>query len=213
MLRERGSPQPLVITTNYDDLVERALDEAHVEYDVLRYVATGPDRGKFAHEPPGDGEPAEAGREAPARGPYQIVDTPRTYTEVDPDERTVVLKIHGSVDRKDRSRDSYVITEDDYISYLTETNLSALFPVNVLAKLLESNLLFLGYGMRDWNLRVILYRILEERGAKTWTSWAVQNVVDPFDKKLWDSRNVKLHEHTLSDYIAGLEAALKDVMR
>src|SRR5262249_33987359 len=41
LLRERGSPQLLVITTNYDDLVERALDERGEAYDVVSYEAKG----------------------------------------------------------------------------------------------------------------------------------------------------------------------------
>ena len=31
------------------------------------------------------------------------------------------MKIHGAVDRAEPDRDSYVITEDHYIDYLTKT--------------------------------------------------------------------------------------------
>ena len=36
----------------------------------------------------------------------------------------MILKIHGAVDRTDSDRDSYVITEDHYIDYLTRTDIS-----------------------------------------------------------------------------------------
>ena len=38
-LSEAGLPQLLVVTTNYDDLVERALDERRLEFDVVWYEA------------------------------------------------------------------------------------------------------------------------------------------------------------------------------
>ena len=40
----------------------------------------------------------------------------------------MILKIHGAVDRVDAERDSYVITEDHYIDYLTRTDISNLMP-------------------------------------------------------------------------------------
>ena len=36
------------------------------------------------------------------------------------EERSVILKIHGAVDRGDETADSYVITEDHYIDYLAQ---------------------------------------------------------------------------------------------
>ena len=190
-------PRPqLIASTNYDDLVELALREQGVEFDVVRYVTNGPNQGLFIHERPDGGE--------------QIIRVPNTYDDVDPDVRTVVLKIHGAVDREDESRDSYVITEDHYIEYLTRSNPSDLIPVKVLAKLVNSHMLFLGYGMRDWNLRVILHQILAMRQVE-WQSWAVQHVVDELDEKLWQRRDVELHACGLSEYIVGLRATLKDL--
>lgn len=191
-------PAELIVTTNYDDLMERALRERGVPFDLLRYVSRGPHRGHFVHQPP-DGDAV-------------VITTPNTYAAVDPERQTVVLKIHGTVDREDAAGDSYVITEDHYIEYLEQTNPSELFPVHVLAKLMNSNFLFLGYGMRDWNLRVILHRILEDRRGLDWTSWAVQSNVNALDEKLWRTRQTELHQYTLTEYIAGLRATLEDVI-
>jgi len=78
---------------------------------------------------------------------------------------TVILKIHGAVDRADDERDSFVITQDHYTAYLTRTDIASLIPVPLAAKLKKSHLLFLDYGLRDWNLRVILHRIWGETDA------------------------------------------------
>ena len=93
------------MTTNYDDLLERALDERGEPYDVVWYEAKhGPMHGRFMHRPPS--------------GDVVPIERPNKYTELDLAERPVILKLHGAVDRLDAKGDSYVITEDNYIDYL-----------------------------------------------------------------------------------------------
>ena len=41
LLRERGAPHQLIVTTNYDLALERAFEEAGEELDIVAYVATG----------------------------------------------------------------------------------------------------------------------------------------------------------------------------
>jgi len=48
-LRERGAPQLLAITTNYDDLLERALRARGVPFDLVAYQAVGEYVGSFLH--------------------------------------------------------------------------------------------------------------------------------------------------------------------
>ena len=83
-----------------------------------------------------------------------------------PEERTTILKIHGVVDRQNRACDSYVITEDHYIDYLAHKDIAQQLPVQLLEKMSWSHFLFLGYSLRDWNLRVILHRIWGEQKFK-----------------------------------------------
>ena len=61
VLRKGGHPQLLLLTTNYDDLLERAFDEAGEAFDVVWYEAKrGPMHGRFMHRPPsGDIVPIE----------------------------------------------------------------------------------------------------------------------------------------------------------
>ena len=75
----------------------------------------------------------------------------------------MILKIHGAVDRTIPRRDSYVITEDHYIDYLTRTDISSHCPGDARGEVRDSHFLFLGYSLRDWNLRVILHRIWGEQ--------------------------------------------------
>jgi hypothetical protein len=196
----------LIVTTNYDDLMERALVEAGEPFDVVRYLSGGPDRGLFVHDRSHAG-PDRAQDEA---GP-RVIKVPKRYDRVSSDLRTVVMKIHGAVDRMDESRDSYVITEDDYIDYLTRTSPNELIPVRLLAELLNSHFLFLGYAMRDWNLRVLLHRIWGLRD-RSWSSWAVQRHVESFDEKVWARRQVELRAMELSGYVESLTAFVDAVL-
>ena len=111
LLRERGAPHQLIVTTNYDLALERAFEEAGEELDIVAYVATGPHRGRFWHRPPGE--------------PPRPIDVPNTYaTELSLERRTILLKLHGAVDPlPEREWESFVITEDDYIDYLGRSEL------------------------------------------------------------------------------------------
>jgi|SRR6266511_3404246 len=192
LLRERGTPHQLIVTTNYDDAMERALRDEDEKFDVVAYIAEGDDRGKFHHFRP-DGE-------------VVVIKTPNRYGEhgeLSLEERTVVLKIHGAVDRPSGERDSFVITEDHYIDYLTRTEISDLVPAKLTAKLLHSSFLFLGYSMRDWNLRVILHRIWGQQRLR-WKSWAVQLDPEQIERQFWAMRDVEILNQDLNNYVRTL---------
>jgi SIR2-like domain len=191
-----GEDYPLIVTTNYDDALERAFREIQEPFDVVAYQADRPYRGKFLHVPP-DGEPV-------------VVDQPNVYRAVSPKERSVILKLHGAINRQDPDRDSYVITEDHYLDYLTRTDVSGLVPVLLAAKLCRSHFLFLGYSMRDWNLRVILHRIWGAQ-ARSFRSWAIQLKPDRIDERFWSRHEVEILDAPLDQYTDALEAHLTAV--
>src|SRR5205823_9870534 len=84
LLRERGAPQQLVVTTAYDLALEQAFLDAGEEFDVVWYLATGMHRGKFCHLSPD--------------GSTRVVEIPNRYTNgLDPEQRPVILKLHGGL--------------------------------------------------------------------------------------------------------------------
>lgn len=186
----------LIVTTNYDDALERAFDQAGEEYDLVSYIADGEDRGKFLHRPPS----AEA----------VVIERPNEYGALSLERRPIVLKVHGAVDRLDRDRDSFVITEDNYIDYLTRTDISTLVPVTLAAKLRESHILFLGYSMRDWNLRAIFHRIWQQR-RRRYQSWAIQRGPEPMEQAFWQKRGVDIFDVELEEYVTELRRAVEAV--
>jgi hypothetical protein len=195
--------QPLIVTTNYDDLMERALMEENQPFDVLHYVALGPDIGKYVHTPHNQ-EPVTIQRLNDYNG--LPIDEKWNFT------RALVFKMHGAIARsKDGSSKvdscSFVITEDDYIDYVARMDFKSPLPKVLEAALKIRHFLFLGYAMRDWNLRVLLQRLWGERKLSV-QSWAVQREVDELERKLWSKRGVELSQFRLQDYATELDKQL-----
>jgi hypothetical protein len=208
-LHEEGRAQLIVATTNYDDLVEQAFDGEGLEHDVVWYDARrlSASRGRFMHSAPHQ-EPVPVLFANDYRGlPLAL-------------ERPVILKLHGCFNRAgssdDATGDSYVVTEDGYIDYLTGADIADLLPIAVWQQLTRRSFLFLGYSLSDWNMRVVLRRIwgahrLEEK------SWAV--LLEPrrpdgscdvdasrIERALWRTRdNVELVYCDLARYVREIE--------
>jgi SIR2-like domain len=200
---ETGRPQLLTVTTNYDDLMEKALAAEGLEYDVVWYEAkqNSADHRKFLHRAPGT--------------PPKVIARPNKYTglPIDRLERPAVLKLHGCLVKEDIPGDSYVITEDSYIDYLSGGDVGQLIPIALWQRMIADSFLFLGYSLADWNMRVILNRIWGSRKLVS-KSWAVQlEPSDPSESKieqtLWESReNVDLVFCSLDTYTQELQARL-----
>jgi hypothetical protein len=196
-LRERNLPYQLIVTTAFDHQVELAFEQEGEELDVVTYVATGPDRGRFLHAAPS----AEA----------RIVDVPNAYAELSLERRTVLLRLRGIADRSpERLWESFVVTEDDHIDYPGPSELDGAIPVMLSARLRRSHLLFLGYDLADWNLRLVVSRLRAGR-AMPYASWAVRDGPSPLELAFWrrlDVQAVDVDENAFAGLLeAGLEGA------
>jgi DNA-binding SARP family transcriptional activator len=192
ILRERGVPYQLIVTTAFDGCVERAFSDAEEELDVVTYVPAGPLHGRFVHSPPG-AEP-------------RTVDLPNAYTDLSLDRRTVLLRLRGVADpNPDRAWESLVVTEDDHIDYPGPGELEAAIPVTLIARLRRSHLLFLGYDLADWNLRLVVSRLRGGRSAP-YASWAVRAAPTALELAFWrhlDVRAVEVEEDAFAGLLEG----------
>lgn len=188
----------LIVTTNYDDSLERAFKAEGEPYELITYIASGPDRGRFRH--------------IPTDGESTVIQLPNEYVNLGLKQRSVIAKIHGSVDRsEDRIHgDSFVITEDHYVDYIARADIARLFPVTLAAKLRNSHFLFLGYSLRDWNLRVMLYRLWGEQAGRNFKSWAIQKKPDRIDEVAWEERGVDILDIKVEDFVAAIERRLDE---
>jgi DNA-binding SARP family transcriptional activator len=188
--RERGTPQPIIVTTNYDRAVERAFADAGEGIDVVTYMSIGRDRGRFVHRS--------------ADGELHVITAPNSYADVPVEARSVLLKIHGEVDLEPaRDGESFVVSEDDYIAYLAETGISGVLPVTLAARLRRSHFLFLGYGLVDWSFRVFLHRLWPDE-QPAYRSWAVHPDPGPLEREFWRRRAIELVDLPLEQEVERL---------
>ena len=187
----------MIVTSNYDNALERAFDEANEPFDRAVYMASGDDRGSFVHHPhDADPKPISV---ANGYGGFPI----DVNFEL---KRTLIVKINGAVDSRSGNyvwKENYVITEDHYIDYMSERPAEDLIPIQILDKLRDSHCLFLAYTMRDWRVRVFLKRIWKGSGLGN-SSWAVEAHPDFIDKDFWRNYGVELLADPLVDYVDGL---------
>jgi hypothetical protein len=186
-------PRPLlIVTTNYDDLIERALDQAGRAYDVVVHT-TDPALGDRVLW-----WPHSAGRPEPVNANKLFIDL---------DTTAVVYKMHGAVDRREPQRDQFVITEDDYVDFLTRIGKKKAIPAIFAEPFQSRHFLFLGYGLRDWNLRVVLNRIEKDlRRPRHITSWAIDAKPSALETRFWQSRNVEVYPLAIEEFLTQLEA-------
>jgi len=200
----------LIVTTNYDDLMEQSLNEAGRVYDLVVHMTDRKDQDAsvlwWEH---GDPEPKAV---------------PPNELEIDLTQRTVLYKMHGSIDRRAK-RDSYVITEDGYVDFLSRMTDKKAVPMRFMRHFRERQFLFLGYGLNDWNLRVILKYLkttFPSGEAKIVTSvapvpaaqladdegdppsWAIQFAPSDLERELWGKRKVNIYDRDINQFVRRL---------
>jgi hypothetical protein len=176
-------PLELIVTTNYDRLMERALEEA--------------------------GQPPPLIIGPPIGGP-----TLREQRRRLQDHTGLVLyKIHGTFggastpSQHDGGRSPVIISEEDYIDFLTVAPLKDIgVPRSISAKMANSVLLFLGYGLEDWDFRTI-HKVLIGglRPNSRRKSFAIQKDPSPLWVRFWDRKGVEIHNMDLYEFMDELE--------
>ncbi len=114
---------------------------------------------------------------------------------------------------KENDQDGYVITEEHYTRFLasfSSAKKSTLVPPDIALMMRDSRFLFLGYSLRDWNLRVLLETVSRVDRPR---SWAVQADPDIVEKKIWSTKDVGVYGVNLRDFVKELETCYFDGKR
>jgi hypothetical protein len=191
----------LIITTNYDILVERALEKRNAPYLAIFHIMRGT---KFA------------GRLACYESltlPMEILTRTQLETRLQESEeqdthRILIYKMHGTSKMASESGvlDSVVVTETDYVDFLAADMLKKI-PTKIVQLLRDARLLFLGYSLEDWNFRVLLQRlhkIQKQGGLEGRRHWAFLKDPDPVETRFWEKRGVNLYPLSLDIFLSNL---------
>ena len=177
----------LIVVTNYDTLLEQAFRAINKPYDLVIY--------------PSDNKESAASVLWWQHGEAKPKPVDPNQLTIDLTSKTVIFKMHGTVVRDTADFDSFVITEEDYIEFLSRLD-SAVPPI-FFQHCWNRSFLFLGYSLRDWNLRVVLKnlsRALKQRGQEELPSWAIQRDPSGLDMALWRKRNVEIFDVPLDEF-------------
>jgi SIR2-like domain len=234
LLARIGEHKPMaIITTNYDDLVERAFFDRGVPLDLFVVAIDRRTRQARAQDARIRGSAGEdeitpesgsrqssseehiqgeilfrpaGGRELrPVTGEQQLLEVDSDTGEIRL-KRSVLFKIHGHINRARRTDDTFVITEEDYVSFLGRmASGNSVIPADLVPLMQSRRLLFLGYGLRDWNFRVLLDRLTRIR-VQAVRSYAITYDIDPAESRLWDQRNVQVFGADLNEFVPRLDA-------
>lgn len=182
----------LIVTTNYDEFLERAFQEAGKPFDlVVHQTGDLARKASIAYRPHGE----------------TTISTIKPNTlDIDLSRASVIYKMHGTVSPSDPKRDSFLVTEDDYIDFLVRMGSTMPIPAAVRMEFARSHFLFMGYGLRDWNFRVVLGTLREDLRRRT--SWAVMYGTSKVEKAIWSSRNVLVYDMLIDDFVGPLRTAL-----
>jgi hypothetical protein len=185
----------LIVVTNYDLLLEQAFKTAKRPYDLVVQPADQTSYGNAVlWWPNGQQEPEHI-------QPNSLI--------IDPAEKTVIYKMHGSVSEQGNNWDNFVITEEDYVDFLSRMSTkSSVVPKVFLDHFRRRSFLFLGYSLRDWNLRVILHKL----GGFAWRpraagqdeglqSWAIQRDPTALERALWSKRMVNIYNKDIDSFV------------
>ncbi len=186
-------PAPLIIVvTNYDTLLEQAFLAQNRPYDLIVYLPTSD-----SLDNPGQ---VLWWKEAP-NGPLEYIDPLKLPELIDLSTTPIIFKMHGTVVEQDSSRDKFVITEEDYIDFLSRMVEGSAIPNLILSHFQQRRrrFIFLGYSLRDWNLRVILNDI-KNKTNKPVKSWAILRESSDLDQKLWGERGVEIFDASLEEF-------------
>jgi hypothetical protein len=171
-------PLDLYVTTNYDRLLERALAPRNPIVIVQTVDAL--------------------------EGAEQVTEWAASEPAV---RRPLVYKIHGTFkDPNPLDRSPLIITEDDYIDFLTllHTEKHAI-PRPIQARLATNTLLFLGYSLEDWDFRV-LYKSMLNADDEPFrpASYSVQKGPAQYWVNFWQSKKVNIIDSDIYEFTDAL---------
>jgi hypothetical protein len=179
-------PLRLIITTNYDRLLERALAAAEKEFTCVVQ---------------------------PYEGFEDTRPTRDRLESLEAYEGTIVYKIHGTFDHDGGVRrpphwlevaPGVTVTEDDYIEFLAVHDKDEVrigVPKSIKSLMTPSMLLFLGYALEDWDFRTIYRSVLRQLNAHpARKSIAIQKDPPEYWVKYWLMRHIEIVDVDVYDF-------------
>jgi hypothetical protein len=99
--------------------------------------------------------------------------------------------MHGTVDLANPKNDSFLVTEEDYVDFLGRDQ-GNYIPPYLFGLMQDKNFLFLGYSLADWNVRVIMHKLLKQSAERP-RFWAIVRGRSDIEEMVWQSKDVNIY--------------------
>jgi len=120
-------------------------------------------------------------------------------------EETQIVKLHGTRG----GRDSYIITEADYLEVSQRLQLPQSLIGSTLRHLLSTHtILFIGYSLEDQDFRALYHDIVSTLGRHQHTAFAVQWKPTPGGVRFWEKLNVQIIDQDATQFLEELVGEL-----
>jgi hypothetical protein len=206
-LKKESGSDYLIITTNYDCLMEQALDDTAggIPYIVLT-TRKGADP-KVLMRCSKTVKNGEALRNDNSNREY-----PGGFTLSDMKQSLVAIyKIHGCVSPELQfSDDGVVISDNDYVDYVSQMSTKGgMIPSYVSRLMRQKPLWFLGYSLSDWNVRSI-YETVKAKSDPDGIikDYSVMYSVGDFESLFFEKNQITIFQTGLNEFVKGIMSNL-----
>lgn len=194
----------VILTTNYDCLMEDALDKAGVDYVAIttrksdqrvlvRFSDSIEDHENLSNE-------------------HSEKYYPDKFYMEKTQPLALVCKMHGCLNpRLKQTDDGVVISDNDYVDYLEQMNSSqGAFPAYVRRVMQDKTFLFLGYSFADWNVRSVFQTIRKKRSENVkFRDFAVTSYLGEYEQQFFNRNNLGVLRTDLNTFTEGIIKDLK----
>ncbi|MDQ3820714.1 MAG: SIR2 family protein [Acidobacteriota bacterium] len=183
---------PLIITTNYDTLIEQAFRERGRNFHmVMTPIYRHYDyKRRLLWWAPDVVQP--------------VIQEIKEFSPI-PKDLPVIYKIHGGFDPTGKWQSS-VITEDDYFEIGGRIYEASLLPPYIQLMLADSHLLFLGYSLRDIHVRHMISDFRRQFNKQR--DFLITKSVSNLDRERFRLLGLDIYELTVAAFTEGLRQSI-----
>lgn len=211
-LQQRSAKDYLIITTNYDCLMEEALDHPDLKVPYVVLTTTKGDNPKVMIRCSSGVEEREALEESYGNGNEQA---PTGFVLFKAQKVAIIYKLHGCI-KLNYANEGLVISDNDYVNYLSQMNKTGMIPSTVSELMRNKPLWFLGYSLSDWNVRSIYETVKKKsnpNGKDDIRDFAVMYSVGDFERLFFDKNKITIGNTDLNRFADGIVGNLPEALR
>jgi len=193
----------VILTTNYDCLMEDALDKAGVDYVAITMRKS--DQKVLVRFSDGIEDHENLSKENSEK--YY----PHGFFMEKTQNLVLVCKMHGCLNpRLQETDDGVIISDNDYVDYIEQMNSSqGAFPAYVRRIMQDKAFLFLGYSFADWNVRSVFQTIRKKRSENLqFRDFAVTSYLGEYEQQFFNTNNVGVLKTDLNTFTTGIISEL-----